>query len=147
MQKLISNREMFRQLLARNILDILYDINAGNCVDLVTVREHLQHKDFNSALQHYYKLHTSKGWSYLCFDDRFYRAVQSINDKGYGISVRKHCNGKLYVFSTRSLRKDVWKQFVADNFKTWDTCYSNNTGYNINSERDEAEAMNVIDVA
>ena len=144
MQKLISNREMFRQLLARDILDILYDINAGNCVDLVTVKKHLN----NSASEkHYFNLHTSEGWGYRDFDDRFYRAIQSINDKGYGITVRKHTNNKLYVFSTRSLRKDVWKQFVADNFKVWDTCYSNNTGYNINSERDEAEAMNVIDVA
>ena len=144
MQKLISNREMFRQLLARDILDILYDINAGNCVDLVTVKKHLN----NSASEkHYFNLHTSEGWGYRDFNDRFYRAVQSINDKGYGITVRKHTNNKLYVFSTRSLRKDVWKQFVADNFKTWDTNYSNNTGYNINTERDEATAMNVIDVA
>ena len=105
MQKLISNREMFRQLLARDILAVLQDINAGNCVDLTTVRQQLQHKGFNSALQHYYKLHTSKGWSYMCFDDRFYRAIQSINDKGYGISVRKHTNNKLYVFSTQSLQK------------------------------------------
>ena len=135
---------MFRQLLARDILDILHDINAGNCVDLVTVKRELN----NSASEkHYFNLHTSKGWGYRDFNDRFYRAMQSINDKGYGITIRKHVNNKLYVFSTRSLQKDVWKQFVADNFNTWDTCYSNNTGYNINTELDEAEAMNVIDVA
>ena len=135
---------MFRQLLARDILDILHDINAGNCVDLVTVKRELN----NSASEkHYFNLHTSKGWGYRDFNDRFYRAMQSINDKGYGITIRKHVNNKLYVFSTQSLQKDVWKQFVADNFNTWDTCYSNNTGYNINTELDEAEAMNVIDVA
>ena len=142
--KLISNREMFRQLLARDILDILHDINAGNCVDLVTVRKHL---NGSASCKHYENLHTSKGWSYLCWDDRFYRAMQSINNKGYGITIRKHVNNKLYVFSTRSLRKDVWKQFVADNFNSWDTDYNMNAGYRLNADKDEAEAMNVIDVA
>ena len=140
MQKLISNREMFRQLLARNILDILYDINAGNCVDLVTVREHLQHKEFNSALQHYYKLHTSKGWSYLCFDDRFYRAVQSINNKGYGIKIAKGTDNKLYVFNTQYANSTRWAEFLSTLFTVWTTNYSNNTGYNINAQRDELVA-------
>ena len=42
MQKLLSNREMFKQLLARDILEILNMLNDGSCVDLVTVREHLR---------------------------------------------------------------------------------------------------------
>lgn len=138
--KLISNREVFRQLLARDILAVLQYVNAGTCVDLVTVKQHLGTRDYNLAEQHYYNLHTSKGWGYLDFNDRFYRALQSINDKGYGISIRKHTNNKLYVFSTTALKRDAWKQFVADNFKTWDTDYNMNAGYRLNTEADELVA-------
>ena len=138
--KLISNREVFRQLLARDILAVLQYINAGNCVDLTTVKQHLGTRDYNLAEQHYYNLHTSRGWGYLDFNDRFYRAMQSINDKGYGISIRKHTNGKLFVFSTTALKRDAWKQFVADNFKTWDADYNMNAGYRLNTEADELVA-------
>ena len=136
-KKLISNREVFRQLLARDILAVLEDLNAGTCVDLATVKNYLGTRGFNLAEQHYYNLHTSRGWGYLDFKDRFYRALQSINDKGYGISIRKHTNNKLYVFSTTALERDAWKQFVADNCKTWTADYNMNAGYRKNTQLDE----------
>ena len=138
--KLISNREMFRQLLARDILAILQKDNAGTWMRLSDVRQQLQHKGFNSALQHYYNLHTSKGWSYLCFNDRFYRAVQSINNKGYGIKVAKGTDNKLYVFSTQYANSTRWTEFLSELFTVWTTNYSNNTGYNINAQLDEVVA-------
>lgn len=136
-KKLISNREMFRQLLARDILNILEEWNAGTWMRLTDVKEQLQRKGFNSALQHYYNLHTSKGWSYMCFNDRFYRAIQSVNDKGYGLTVRKGQDNKLYVFSTDYVNKSKWNEFLTETFTVWNTNYNNNTGYNINSELDE----------
>ena len=136
-KKLISNREMFRQLLARDILNILQEWNAGTWMRLSDVRQQLQHKGTNSALQHYYNLHTSKGWSYMCFNDRFYRAIQSVNDKGYGLTVRKGQDNKLYVFSTQYVNKSKWNEFLNEMFTVWNTNYNNNTGYNINSELDE----------
>ena len=128
---------MFRQLLARDILAILQNNNAGTWMRLSDVREQLMHKGTNSALQHYYNLHTSKGWSYLCFDDRFYRAIQSINDKGYGLTVRKGSDNKLYVFNTDTIKTNNWAKFIAESFNTWRTCYNNNTGYSKNTELDE----------
>ena len=136
-KKLISNREMFRQLLARDILAILQNNNAGTWMRLSDVRQQLQHKGTNSALQHYYNLHTSKGWSYMCFDDRFYRAIQSVNNNGYGIKVGKGTDNKLYVFSTEYANSTRWNEFLSELFTVWTTNYSNNTGYNINSELDE----------
>ena len=136
-KKLISNREMFRQLLARDILAILQNNNAGTWMRLSDVRQQLQHKGTNSALQHYYNLHTSKGWSYMCFDDRFYRAIQSVNNNGYGIKVGKGTDNKLYVFNTEYANSTRWNEFLSELFTVWTTNYSNNTGYNINSELDE----------
>ena len=144
MQKLISNREMFRQLLARDILNILEEHNAGTWMRLTDVREQLNN---SASVKHYFDLHTSKGWSYLCFDDRFYRAVQSINNKGYGIKIAKGTDNKLYVFNTDYANSTRWAEFLSELFTVWTTNYSNNTGYNINASLDEAEAMNVIDVA
>ena len=137
MKKLISNREMFRQLLARDILAILTEHNAGTWMRLTDVRAQLNNTD---SVKHYFDLHTSKGWSYLCFDDRFYRAVQSINNNGYGIRIAKGEDNKLYVFSTQYANSTRWNEFLSELFTDWDTCYSNNTGYNINSDRDELVA-------
>ena len=41
MQKLISNREVFRQLLVRDIVAIIEDLNAGTWCDLVTIKNKL----------------------------------------------------------------------------------------------------------
>ena len=134
MQKLISNREMFRQLLARDILNILQEWNAGTWMLLHDVRAQLN----NSASEkHYYNMHTSKGYSYMCFNDRFYRAIQSINDKGYGLTVRKGQDNKLYVFNTNTIKTNNWAKFISESFDTWTTCYSSNRGYEINTQLDE----------
>ena len=135
MKKLISNREMFRQLLARDILAILAEHNAGTWMRLTDVR----HKLHNTAsVKHYFDLHTSKGWSYLCFDDRFYRAVQSINNKGYGIKVAKGTDNKLYVFNTDYATTSKWAEFLSELFTDWTADYNMNAGYRLNALEDEA---------
>ena len=128
---------MFRQLLARDILNIVEEHNAGTWMRLSDVREKL----YNTAsVKHYSNLHTSKGWSYLSFNDRFYRAVQSINNKGYGIKVAKGTDNKLYVFNTDYANSTRWAEFLSELFTVWTTNYSNNTGYNINAQLDEVVA-------
>ena len=142
MQNLISNREVFRQLLVRDILAVLEDLNAGTWLDVATLRSKLGTRGYNLAEQHYYNLHTSRGWGYLDFYDRFMRALQSVNAKGYGISVLK-CkrSNRLFVFNDKYLTADKFNEFVALNlFDKWTTNYSNNTGYNINTQLDELVA-------
>ena len=135
--KLISNREMFRQLLARDILAVLEEWNAGTGMRLIDIKAQLQGM---SACRHYMNLHTSKGHGYLSYNDRFFRAVQSINDTGYGISIRKHTNGQLWAFSTQTLKHDGWQNFLAECFTNWTADYNRNTGYKHNAQRDEAVA-------
>lgn len=139
MQKLISNREVFRQLLVRDIVAIIEDLNAGTWLDVVTLKSKLQNA---LADRHYYNLHTSKGWGYLDFNDRFYRALQSVNDKGYGIKVLK-CkrSNKLFVFTDKYLTADKFNEFVALNlFSKWDADYNMNAGYKLNANTDELVA-------
>jgi hypothetical protein len=135
--KLISNREMFRQLLARDILAVLQEWNAGTCMRLIDIKAQLQGM---SACRHYMNLHTSNGHGYLSYNDRFFRAIQSINDKGYGISIRKHTNGQLWAFNTNTLLHDNWQNFVADSFTKWTADYNRNTGYKLNAQADELVA-------
>jgi len=128
MQKLLSNREMFKQLLARDILTILAELNDGSCVDLVTVREHLRGNfklHMYASKEFYMENCTSKGYGYTRFDDRFYRAIQSVNDKGYGLTVRKDkATGKLFAFNTDVLKLDNWIQLIAESFNTWTADYN-----------------------
>ena len=134
LQKLISNREMFRQLLARDILAILEDLNAGTWCDLVTVREQLTN---STSVRHYLNLCTAQGHCYLGFNDRFYRAIQGINDNGYGITVRKDKQtNKLHVFNSNFA--DNYVESIADMFENWDADYNRNTGYKLNADADEA---------
>lgn len=132
--KLISNREMFRQLLAKNILAVLEEFNGGTCMRLIDIRRELQGM---SACRHYMDLHTSNGHGYLSFNDRFFRAVQSINDSGYGLTIRKHTNGQLWAFSTQTLKHDNWQNFLAECFTNWTADYNRNAGYKLNVQRDE----------
>jgi len=136
-KKLISNREMFRQLLARDILAILEQFNGGTGMRLTDIKQQLHN---SASAKHYYDLHTSKGWSYLCFDDRFFRAIQSINDNGYGIKVAKGSDNKLYVFNTNILKQDNWQNFVAECFTKWTANYNRNRGYEHNAQADELVA-------
>ena len=128
---------MFRQLLARDILAIIEKFNAGTCMRLSDIKQQLQ---YSASARHYTNLHTSKGWSYLCFDDRFYRAIQSINNNGYGIKVAKGSDNKLYVFNTNTLKQDNWQNFVAECFTNWTADYNRNRGYEHNAQLDEAVA-------
>ena len=135
--KLISNREMFRQLLARDILAILEQFNGGTCMRLIDIKAQLHGM---SACRHYMNLHTSRGHGYLSYTDRFFRAIQSINDSGYGVSIRKHTNGQLWAFSTSTLKHDNWQLFIADCFTNWTADYNRNAGYIANTKLDEAVA-------
>ena len=135
--KLIRNREMFRQLLARDILAVLEQFNGGTCMRLIDIKAQLQGM---SACRHYMNLHTSNGHGYLSFNDRFFRAIQSINDSGYGVSIRKHTNGQLWAFSTQTLKHDNWQNFLAEYFTKWTANYNRNYGYKLNAQLDEAVA-------
>ena len=135
--KLISNREMFRQLLARDILAIIEHFNAGTWMLLQDVKAQLNN---TASEKHYYDLHTSRGWGYLDFNDRFYRAIQSINDSGYGLTVRKGQDNKLYVFNTDYATQSKWNDFLSDMFAVWNTDYNRNAGYKKYSELDDAVA-------
>ena len=135
--KLISNREMFRQLLARDILKIIADVNAGTWVDMHYLRGNLHN---SLSAKHYMNLCTSMGHCYTSFSDRFYRAMQSINDAGYGLTVRKGSDNKLYVFNTNTIKTNNWAKFISESFDTWTADYNMNRGYTLNSAEDEAVA-------
>ena len=133
MQKLISNREMFRQLLARDITAILEDVNAGTWIDMTYLRRNLHN---TLSARHYMNLCTAQGHCYTSFNDRFYRAIQSINDKGYGLTVRKDKQtNRLFVFSTKFA--DNYVEAIADTFDDWTTCYKSNRGYEANTQLEE----------
>jgi hypothetical protein len=133
--KLISNRELFRQLLARDILAVLREWNGGTAMRLIDVRAQLHSM---SAARHYMNLHTSMGHCYTSYTDRFFRAVQSINDAGYGVVIKKHSNGQLWAFNTDVLQHDNWQNFLAEcSFTNWTTDYSSNRGYERNTQLDE----------
>ena len=133
MKKLISNREMFRQLLARDITAILETVNAGTWIDMTYLRRNLHN---TLSARHYMNLCTAQGHCYTSFNDRFYRAIQSINDTGYGLTVRKDKQtNRLFVFSTRFA--DNYVEAIADTFEDWTTCYKSNRGYEINTAKDE----------
>ena len=119
-QKLLSNRAMFKQLLARDILAILETVNSNTWCDLVTVREQLNN---SASVRHYMDLCTAEGHCYLGYNDRFYRAIQGINDKGYGITVRKDkATGKLFAFNTNFA--DNYVESIADMFDAWTVNYN-----------------------
>ena len=137
-KKLISKRETFRQLLARDILEIIADVNAGTWVDVHYLRNNLHN---SLSARYYMNLCTAQGHCYTSFADRFYRAMQSINDAGYGLTVRK-CKqtNRLFVFNTNTIKTNNWASFIADSFDTWTTDYRSNRGYELNTEKDEVLA-------
>ena len=118
--KLLSNRAMFKQLLARDILTILTELNANTWCDLVTLRQHLANKQ---SARFYLNNCTAEGHSFTGFDDRFYRAIQSINDTGYGLTVRKdRATGKLFAFNTDFANN--FTESLADFFDDWAVNYN-----------------------
>ena len=124
--KLLSNRAMFKQLLARDILAILEEVNANTWCDIVTLRQHLR-GDFKQhtypSKEFYMENCTAEGHSFTGFDDRFYRAIQSINDTGYGLTVRKdRATGKLFAFNTNFANN--FTESLADFFDDWAVDYN-----------------------
>ena len=119
-QKLLSNRAMFKQLLARDILAILDEVNSNTWCDVITLRKHLQTK---TSAKFYLNNCTAEGHEFLGYNDRFYRAIQSINDTGYGITVRKDkATGKLFAFNTNFA--DNYVESIADMFDAWTVNYN-----------------------
>ena len=137
-KKLISKRETFRQLLARDILEIIADVNAGTWVDVTYLRNNLHN---SLSARYYMNLCTAQGHCYTSFADRFYRAMQSINDAGYGLTVRK-CKqtNRLFVFNTSTIKTNNWAKFISESFDTWTADYNMNAGYTLNSAEDVAVA-------
>ena len=120
-KKLLSNRGLFKQLLARDILAVLEDLNAGTWCDLATVRQHLM--DNTESSKFYMNNCSAEGYTFTGFDDRFYRAIQSVNDSGYGLTVRKDKQTKrLYAFNTNFANNFV--ETLADAFDDWTVNYN-----------------------
>ena len=120
MKKLLSKRAMFKQLLARDIIAILTELNANTWCDLHTIRQQL---DSTMSAKFYMDNCTAEGHCYLGFNDRFYRAIQSINDTGYGLTVRKdRQTGKLFAFNSNFA--DNFVESLADFFDDWTVNYN-----------------------
>jgi hypothetical protein len=93
--KKLSNREMFKQLLLNDVLNIIEDFG-GTYIALTDLREELRTGKKASA-DFYLNNMYSKRWTFTSWDDRFYRAIKSIaNNKD--VTVKK-LNGRLYAFA------------------------------------------------
>ena len=138
MQKLLSNREIFRHFLARDITAILEDVTAGTWVDVHYLRGALGTNSLSA--RHYMDLHTAQGHCFTDFSDRFYRALQSINDKGYGLTISKDKQtNRLFVVRTKFEEKYV--EALADKFEDCNNFYKSKTGYEINNAKDEVASL------
>ena len=93
--KKLSNREMFKQLLLNDVLNIIEDFG-GTYIALTDLRTQLETNKCKSA-DFYLNNMYSKRWTFTSWDDRFYRAIKSIaNNKD--VTVKK-LNGRLYAFA------------------------------------------------
>jgi len=105
MQKLKkqSKRAIFKQLLLNDVLNIINNKYNGTHVYLADLREDF--RDTYSINKHsllagkfYYEMY-SKNWTFTSWDDRWYRAMQSINN-GTDLTIKK-LDGKLVAFKVR----------------------------------------------
>ena len=119
MQKL-SKRKYFKQLLANDIQAVLDDWNGGAMLAVATLKTALHYSDSD---KYYTDNFTNTGVCYTAWADRFYRQLQSINSKGYGISILKNkLNNKLYAFNTDFAVKHM--KHVADEYTLWTRNYN-----------------------
>ena len=120
MQNTLSKRQYFKLLLATDIPTVLDDWNGGAMMDVATVKHELMHSDSN---RYYESNFSNTGWSYTSWADRFYRQLQSINGKGYGISILKNTvNKKLYAFNTDFVVKHM--KHIVDEYTVWTSNYN-----------------------
>lgn len=104
--KKLSKRAIFKQLLLTDVKNIMADLNAGTWIDLVTLRAELN----GSISERFYYNMYNCNWSFRSFDDRWYRAMQSI--QGEDIVVKK-LDGKLLAFANTDYWLNSLKQMGA----------------------------------
>ena len=114
MLKKQSKRAIFKQLLLADVKSIMDDLNAGTWIDLVTLRKELN----GSISERFYYTMYNKNYGYRGYDDRWYRAMQSI--QGDDIIVKK-VDGKLLAFANTNFWLNSLKQLGA---KDWTANYN-----------------------
>lgn len=93
--KKLSKREMFKQLLLNDVLNIIEE-TGGIYIALTDLREQLRTGKKASA-DFYLNNMYSKRWTFTSWDDRYYRAIKSIANNE-DVTVKK-LNGRLYAFA------------------------------------------------
>ena len=93
--KKLSKRAIFKQMLLDDVLNIIEDFG-GTYIALTDLRKELATNKCKSANFYFNNMYSSN-WSFTSWDDRFYRAIQSINN-GKDVTVKK-LNGRLYAFA------------------------------------------------
>ena len=117
---ILSKRQYFKQLLANDVQSVLDDWNGGAMLDVATVKRALANSDSDKF---YVNNFSNAGWAYDSWADRFYRQLQSINGKGYGISILKNkLNNKLYAFNTDFAVKHM--KHIVDEYSLWTRNYN-----------------------
>ena len=115
MQKL-SNRKIFKQLLLQDVLNAIKETE-GTHIAVADLKDKLE----NSISNRFYENNCSSGWSYTSWQDRWYRALQSIND-GENLTVVKH-NNKLYAFDSKATK--TFNSMLLEGFATlWTRNYN-----------------------
>ena len=116
--KKLSKRAIFKQMLLDDVLNIIEDFG-GTYIALTDLRKELATNKCKSA-DFYFNNMYSSNWSFTSWDDRFYRAIQSINN-GKDVTVKK-LNGRLYAFADTS---DNFKHSLLEMGATdWDRNYN-----------------------
>ena len=90
-----SDRAIFKQLLLMDVLKIIDTKTNNNFLALEDIRQYFR-MDYYLSSRFYSKLYSGK-WSFTTWNDRWYRAMQSINN-GTDLTVKK-IGGKLYAFA------------------------------------------------
>ena len=116
--KKLSKRAIFKQMLLDDVLNIIEDFG-GTYIALTDLRKELATNKCKSA-DFYFNNMYSSNWSFTSWDDRWYRAIQSINN-GKDVTVKK-LNGRLYAFADTS---DNFKHSLLEMGATdWDRNYN-----------------------
>jgi len=116
MQKL-SNRKIFKQLLLQDVLNAIKETE-GTHIAVADLKTKLEYSISNKF---YTNNCSSVGYSYTSWQDRFYRALQSIHD-GENLTVIKH-NNKLYAFDSSTTKS--FKSMLLEGFATlWQVNYN-----------------------
>ena len=116
--KKLSKRAVFKQMLMDDVLNIIDDFG-GTYIALTDLREQFRTGNFKSDRFYFDNMYTSN-WSFTSWDDRWYRALQSINN-GKELAIKK-LNGRLYAFADAS---DNFKHSLMEmGARDWDRNYN-----------------------